>query len=175
MLVGDQQESIFWAVFKPQENRLLVFADDGQPRWTTCSTMLDYDTVALGDKFGNVVINRISPNVSEDADNDPSGASILHEKPFLMGAAHKSNMLAHFHVSASLGNLILCLIFLFTQVGDVLSSLQKVALVAGGRQTLIYTGYSGMVGMLVPFISSEDADFFQACFLQQITVLVALI
>lgn len=101
VLVGDSQESIFWAVYKAQENRLLVFADDGQPRWTTCSTMLDYDTVALGDKFGNVIINRIPQSVSELVDSDPTGASILHEKPFLMGSARKSNMIAHFQVGAA--------------------------------------------------------------------------
>lgn len=99
VLVGDSQESIFWATYKATENRLLVFADDGQPRWTTCSTMLDYDTVALGDKFGNVIINRIPQFVSEDVDNDPTGSNVMHEKPFLMGAAHKSNMIAHFQVS----------------------------------------------------------------------------
>lgn len=43
----------------------------------------------------------------------------------------------------------------------MVSSLHKVSLVPGGRETLLYTGYSGMVGMLVPFISSEDVDFFQ--------------
>lgn len=124
--------------------------------------MLDYDTVALGDKFGNIIINRIPQQVSEDVDQDTTGASIIHEKPFLMGAAHKSDLVAHFHVrkhaqtSVELGQADP-----LRQVGDVLSSVHKVSLVAGGRQTLLYTGYSGMVGMLVPFISSEDADFFQ--------------
>jgi splicing factor 3B subunit 3 len=34
-------------------HRVLVFADDGQPRWITCSTMVDYTTVAAG-RFGNI-------------------------------------------------------------------------------------------------------------------------
>ena len=99
IIVGDQQDSVFYAVYKAPENRLLVFADDTQPRWTTCTTMVDYDTIAGGDKFGNVFINRLATNISEDVDNDPTGAGILHEKGFLMGAPHKTEMLAHFHVS----------------------------------------------------------------------------
>lgn len=98
ILVGDQQDSVFYAVYKAPENRLLVFADDTQQRWTTCSVMMDYDTVAAGDKFGNLFINRLPSNVSEDVDNDPNGASILHEKSYLMGAPHRTEMVAHFHV-----------------------------------------------------------------------------
>lgn len=134
------QESIFFAAYKPPENRLIVFADDGQPRWITCSTMVDYDTVAAGDKFGNVFINRLSRQISEEVDNDPTGAGVLHEKAFLAGAPHKTSMLAHFNV------------------GDILTSIHKVALVAGGRDVLLYTGFSGTVGILVPFVSSEDVD-----------------
>ena len=79
------QESIFYATYKSPENRLLVFADDTQPRWITSATMLDYHTVAAGDRFENIFINRLDTEVSEQVDLDPSGAGILHEKGFLMG------------------------------------------------------------------------------------------
>jgi splicing factor 3B subunit 3 len=98
IIVGDQQDSLFYAVYKAPENRLLVFADDSQQRWITSSVMMDYDTVAGADKFGNIFINRIEQSVSETVDADPTGASILHEKAFLMGAPHKSEMLAHYNV-----------------------------------------------------------------------------
>ena len=74
ILVGDAQESISYAVYKAPENRLLIFADDTSPRWTTASTMVDYQTVAAGDKFGNLFVNRLPAGVSEDVDNDPTGA-----------------------------------------------------------------------------------------------------
>lgn len=45
LLVGDMQDSVSYVVYKPAENRLIVFADDVVPRWTTCATMVDYDTV----------------------------------------------------------------------------------------------------------------------------------
>ncbi|GAA5896462.1 hypothetical protein JCM5296_000672 [Sporobolomyces johnsonii] len=142
ILVGDAQESITYAVYKAPENRLLTFADDTSPRWTTASTMVDYETVAAGDKFGNVFVNRLPAGVSTDVDNDPTGASIMHEKPYLMGAPHRTDLICHYHV------------------GDIITSIQKVALVAGGRDLLLYTGLMGTVGVLVPFVSNEDVDFF---------------
>ena len=135
------QESVFYAVYKPPENRLLVFADDTQPRWITSMAMVDYNTVVAGDRFGNVFVNRLDAKVSDQVDDDPSGAGILHEKGILMGAPHKTKLLCHFHV------------------GDLITSIHKVALVAGGREVLLYTGLHGTIGMLVPFVSKEDVDF----------------
>lgn len=135
------QESIFYAVYKPPENRLLVFADDTQPRWITSAAMVDYNTVAAGDRFGNVFVNRLDPKISDQVDDDPTGAGILHEKNILAGAPHKTTMLAHYHV------------------GDIVTSINKVSLVAGGREVLLYTGLHGTVGILIPFISKEDVDF----------------
>ena len=135
------QNSVFYAVYKPPENRLLVFADDAQPRWVTTTTMVDYNTVAAGDRFGNIFVNRLDPKVSEQIDDDPTGAGILHEKPILMGAPHKAKMICHFHV------------------GDLVTSVHRVSLVAGGREVLLYTCLHGTIGILVPLVSKEDVDF----------------
>ena len=141
LVVGDMQESVFYAVYKPPENRLLVFADDSQPRWITAQTMVDYNTVVAGDRFGNIFVNRLDSKVSDQVDDDPTGAGILHEKGILMGAPHKTKMLAHFHV------------------GDIVTAIHKVAMVVGGREVLVYTGLHGTIGVLVPFVSKEDVDF----------------
>ncbi|KAF8631249.1 hypothetical protein AX15_002576 [Amanita polypyramis BW_CC] len=141
ILVGDMQESIFFVAYKAPENRLLVFADDTQPRWVTAQTMIDYTTLAAGDRFGNLFVSRLDMKVSDQVDDDPTGAGILHEKGILMGAPHKTKMLAHFHV------------------GDLITSIHKVSLVAGGREILLYTGLHGTLGILVPFVSKEDVDF----------------
>jgi splicing factor 3B subunit 3 len=101
IIVGDMQESTFYCVYRSIPSRqLLIFADDSQPRWLTCVTDVDYETVACGDKFGNIFINRISSHVSEKVDDDPTGAGILHERGFLMGAAHKTDLMAHFNVGS---------------------------------------------------------------------------
>ncbi|EAU90941.1 pre-mRNA-splicing factor RSE1 [Coprinopsis cinerea okayama7 len=141
ILVGDMQESVQYVVYKQPENRLLTFADDTQPRWVTAITMVDYNTIVAGDRFGNIFVNRLDSKVSDQVDEDPTGAGILHEKPILMGAPHKTKMIAHFHV------------------GDIITSLHKVSLVAGGREVIVYTGLHGTIGILMPFISKEDVDF----------------
>ncbi|KAI8974178.1 CPSF A subunit region-domain-containing protein [Trametes punicea] len=141
LLVGDMQDSVFYAVYKPPENRLLIFADDTQPRWITCTAMLDYNTVVAGDRFGNIFVNRLDSKVSDQVDDDPTGAGILHEKGILMGAPHKTTLLAHFHV------------------GDIITGIHKVAMVVGGRDVLVYTGLHGTIGVLAPFVSKEDVDF----------------
>jgi splicing factor 3B subunit 3 len=95
------QESTFYCVYRSIPTRqILIFADDSQPRWLTCVTNVDYETVACGDKFGNVFINRLDSRVSENVDDDPTGAGILHERGFLMGAAHKTDLLAHYNVGS---------------------------------------------------------------------------
>lgn len=141
ILAGDMQESVFFVSYKQASNRLLIFADDASPRWTTAHTMVDYETVAAGDKFGNVYVNRLDPSVSASVDDDPTGAGVLAEKGFLMGAAHKTQLLAMYHV------------------GDIVTSIHKVSMVAGGRDILLYTGIHGTIGILVPFVSKEDVDF----------------
>lgn len=101
IIVGDMQESTFYCVYRSIPTRqLLVFADDSQPRWLTCVTNVDYETIAAGDKFGNIFINRVDSAVSERVDEDPTGAGILHERGFLMGAAHKTQLLAHYNVGS---------------------------------------------------------------------------
>jgi splicing factor 3B subunit 3 len=141
IMIGDMQESTMFAVYKSLENRLLIFADDTSPRWITSATMVDYTTIAAGDKFGNVFVNRLAEKVSNQVDDDPTGAGIMHEKSQLMGAPHKTKLLCHFHV------------------GDILTSIHKVSLVVGGREVMLYTGINGSIGVLVPFVSKDDVDF----------------
>ncbi|KAK4058796.1 pre-mRNA-splicing factor rse1 [Microbotryomycetes sp. JL221] len=142
IIVGDAQESLHFTQYKPIENRLIIFADDVSPRWTTSSVMVDYQTVASGDKFGNLFVNRISKQISQEVDDDPTGSGLLHEKSYLMGSAHRTELISHFYI------------------GDIITSLHKVSLVAGGREVLLYTGIMGTIGLLVPFVSREDVDFF---------------
>lgn len=140
IVVGDVQDSTFFVTYKPAENRLITFADDVLSRWVTSLTMLDYETVCAGDKFGNIFINRIDAAVSRSVDEDSSGLTVMHEKPYLQGAPHKLTLEAHFHV------------------GDILTSVTKASLVAGGRPVIVYTGLGGTIGCLIPFVSKEDIE-----------------
>jgi len=144
IIVSDVQESFHFLRYKPKENQLSIFADDTNPRWLTTAAVMDYDTVAGADKFGNVVVIRLPNDVSDEMESeDPSGTKAFWEKGVLSGASQKAEVMMNFHV------------------GEVVSSLQKATLIPGGSESLVYTTLSGSVGMLVPFTSHEDHDFFQ--------------
>jgi splicing factor 3B subunit 3 len=143
IIISDVQESVTYAVYKYQDNKIIPFADDMVARWTTATHMLDYETVAGGDKFGNFWIVRCPKKASEESDEDPAGGHLLHERSYLQGTPNRLELMAHF----------------FTQ--DIPTSIQKAQLVAGGRETIVWTGLQGTIGLMVPFVSREDVDFFQ--------------
>ncbi|KAK3816054.1 MAG: splicing factor 3B subunit 3 [Benniella sp.] len=142
IVVGDVQESVHYASYIASDNKIVVSADDKAPRWITCSAMIDYDTVAAGDKFGNFFVDRLPQKISQEIDEDEAGSKSVG-KGYLHGAAHKVDLVAHYHV------------------GDVLTSLAKASFVAGGREMVLYTSFLGGVGIFIPFQTKEDIDFFQ--------------
>jgi splicing factor 3B subunit 3 len=148
IIVSDIQESVTYCVYKQADNKLIPFADDIIARWTTASTMVDYETVAGGDKFGNLWLLRCPQKASDEADEEGSGAHLLHERQYLSGAPSRLNLMTHFFP------------------GDIPTSIQKTGLVAGGRDVIFWTGLQGTLGMLVPFVSREDVDFFQSLEMQ---------
>lgn len=148
IVVSDVQESVTYVVYKYQENRLIPFADDMIARWTTCTAMVDYETVAGGDKFGNLWLLRAPQKASDEADEDGSGAHLIHERQYLQGAPNRLSLTAHFYPQ------------------DIPTSIQKTQLVAGGRDILVWTGLQGTVGMMIPFVSRDEVDFFQTLEMQ---------
>ena len=143
IFVSDIQESYFFLRYKAAENQLIVFADDSTPRWVTATAVLDYNTVASADKFGNLAIIRLPEDVNDDVDDDPTGLKSLWDRGWLGGASQKAASIASFHL------------------GDMVLSLVKATLIPGLSEALLYTTISGAVGVLVPFTSNEDRDFFQ--------------
>ena len=148
IIVSDVQESVTYVVYKYAENRLIPFADDTVAKWTTCHTMIDYETVAGGDKFGNLWLLRCPEKASSEADEEGSGAHLLHERGYLNGAPNRLSLMTHFYCQ------------------DIPTSIQKTNLVAGGRDAIFWTGLQGTLGILVPFVSREDVDFFQSLEMQ---------
>lgn len=140
---SDVQESVFFLKYKKAENQLIIFADDTHPRWVTATTLLDYDTIAIADKFGNLSVLRLPNSVTDDVDEDPTGNKALWDRGLLSGASQKAENICTIHI------------------GEIVMSLQKMTLIPGGSESLIYTTLSGTIGVLVPFTSREDFDFFQ--------------
>ncbi|KKK13683.1 hypothetical protein P175DRAFT_0503964 [Aspergillus ochraceoroseus IBT 24754] len=148
IVVSDVRESVTYVVYKYQENVLIPFVDDSVSRWATSTTMVDYETTAGGDKFGNLWLLRCPKKTSDEADEDGSGAHLIHERGYLQGTPNRLELMIH----------------VYTQ--DIPTSLHKTQLVAGGRDILLWTGFQGTIGMLVPFVSREDVDFFQSLEMQ---------
>ncbi|KAI2618721.1 pre-mRNA-splicing factor rse-1 [Hypomontagnella submonticulosa] len=144
IIVGDLQQGVTYVVYKYESNKLIPFADDTIPRWTNCTTMVDYESVAGGDRFGNIWIVRCPQKASEEADEDGTGAHLQHAREYLHGSSHRLSLMAHF----------------YTQ--DVPTSISKTNLVVGGQDVLLWSGIQGTVGVFIPFVSREDADFFQS-------------
>lgn len=143
LIISDVSESLTYIVYKPSpHNRMIPFADDTVPRWMTSMTMVDYETVAGGDKFGNLFLLRAPEQASKEADEEGIGGFIVNERSYLNGAPYRLELRAHY----------------FAQ--DIPMSLQRTPLVAGGQDVLFYSGLQGTLGVLVPFVSREDVEFF---------------
>lgn len=141
--VGDVQESIYFVRYKRADNQLVIFADDTIPRFVTTKCILDYDTVAIADKFGNLSVVRLPQDINDELDEDPTGVKSLWDRGWLGGSSQKVETLTSFHV------------------GETILSLQKATLIPGLSECLVYTTISGAVGVMVPFTSNEDHEFFQ--------------
>ncbi|KAI0480342.1 pre-mRNA-splicing factor rse-1 [Xylariaceae sp. FL0804] len=144
IVVGDVQQSVTFVVYKYESNKLIPFVDDTIPRWTNCITMVDYESVAGGDKFGNIWIVRCPQKASEGADEEGSGAHLIHAREYLHGSNHRVSLMSHFYGQ------------------DVPTSISKTNLVVGGLDVLLWSGIQGTIGVFIPFVSREDADFFQS-------------
>lgn len=139
----DVQESVHIFRYKPMENQIVTFADDTCPRFTVAACLLDYSTACVTDKFGNIAILRIPVDANDDVEIDPTGSKGLWDRGLLNGASNKCELLAHFYI------------------GETVTSVQRATLIPGGFESLVYTTLSGSIGVLLPFSSNEDYDFFQ--------------
>ena len=143
IICSDVQESVSFVAYKGEDNTLIAFADDSVSRWTTATAMVDYDTVAGGDKFGNLWLVRCPKKASDEADEDGATGHLLTKRGYLGGTPNRLECIIHNYIQ------------------DIPTSFQKVGLVAGSRDVLLYGGLQGTIGVLIPFESREDANFFQ--------------
>ncbi|EQC32637.1 hypothetical protein SDRG_09613 [Saprolegnia diclina VS20] len=135
---SDAQSSFHYVRYRSEENQLVLFADDFVPRAVTASALLDYDTMAGGDKFGNIFVTRLPSEVSDEVEN-PSGNRILWDAHH--GAPNKVEQVCQFHV------------------GEAITSMVRTRLVPVGMEAIVYTTVMGRIGALIPFSSREDIDF----------------
>jgi len=142
IFVGDNQHSLHYVKYRAKENSLYVFADDITPRWITTALALDYNTVATGDKFGNIMVARLPSEISDEVEEDPTGGKMIGASAHLNGAPNKLEALVQFHV------------------GETVLALTRTELQPGGQEVLVYGTVMGGIGAMLPFTSREEVDFF---------------
>mmetsp|Transcript_4234 Transcript_4234/g.6990 ORF Transcript_4234/g.6990 Transcript_4234/m.6990 type:complete len:1205 (-) Transcript_4234:464-4078(-) len=140
--VGDAQESVHMMKYKKTENVMYIFADDTAPRYVSAMLPMDYDTVAVADKFGNLGVLRLPADISQQVEEDPTGGKLASTSGKLNGAPHKLTAVVNFHV------------------GDTITAMQRTALQPGGQEVIVYGTAMGAIGVFYPFGSREDSDFF---------------
>lgn len=86
------QESSTLLRYDLNENQLVALVDDHKPRWLTKSCMVDYNTVAAGDKFGNFFVNRLPKDLLDELAEDEGKQKPLLDKPFLNGCPYRVNL-----------------------------------------------------------------------------------
>eukprot|EP00002_Diphylleia_rotans_P015645 TRINITY_DN3029_c0_g1_i1.p1 TRINITY_DN3029_c0_g1~~TRINITY_DN3029_c0_g1_i1.p1 ORF type:complete len:1187 (+),score=271.71 TRINITY_DN3029_c0_g1_i1:60-3620(+) len=140
IIVTDLSESFLYVKYHRDQNQLVIFADDVNPRWVTAASILDFDTMVGGDKFGNAYVARLPAEATAEGAED---AGYRTKWEVLTGAAsHKVDEIIQFHV------------------GDVITSITKASLQPGSLEAIIYTTIHGAIGAFLPFSSREDIDFF---------------
>lgn len=135
-------QSMQYVRYDATANRLVLVAKDRSPRPITCQELLDLNTVAVGDKFGNISILRL-PRGADVGAIDVTGTRALWDSS-REDATPKLETLCNYHV------------------GEVVTGMTRASLVAGGAESLIYVTVTGRVGALVPFTSREDVEFYSA-------------
>jgi splicing factor 3B subunit 3 len=139
---GDATESIHFVKFHPQDNTLVIFADDYTPRFVSASCILDYDTVGGADKFGNVWVLQLPHKANDDVEN-AAGSRMLWDQGLLNGAPNKADTLTHYFL------------------GEAPTAMFKCRLVPGGREVMLVATVMGGIYAFLPFSAKEDIDFYQ--------------
>lgn len=138
--IGDMMQSILIVRYDATSNRLVMVARDASPRPIVSAELLDWNTVAVGDKYGNISVLRL-PRGADAGAIDVTGQRALWDSS-RDDSIPKLELLCHYYV------------------GEVVTSMTRASLVAGGPESLIYVTITGRIGALVPFTSRSDVDFY---------------
>lgn len=134
-VVADSQDSVFWCFFEVSRNLVRIFADEPIPRYCVAVAAIDFNTVAVSDKFGTVSILRLSDAVNEALILDATGADLWQGIPW------KCQEVARFRCDS------------------LVTSLTLATVALGSEPVLLYTTIHGQIGALVALTHREDIDF----------------
>ncbi|OAF69225.1 Pre-mRNA-splicing factor RSE1 [Intoshia linei] len=140
IIIADIQNGLSYMRYEASSNQFILFADMCSPLWVTNFSILDHSTVCVADKFGNIAIVRLPDTVSEE--DISANSRSFWDRSYSTGASQKAEIISVFHV------------------GQTVTSLQRTSLFPGGAESIVYFTLSGAIGLLIPFSSKEDFEFF---------------
>jgi splicing factor 3B subunit 3 len=143
VFAGDQTGSVVLLRHRSADGCLHPAADEPVPRHVSAAIPLDYDSVAVGDKFGSVAVLRLDADASAAVEADPTG-----------GASGATGA-----VGAAAGPTRKLVTEACVHVGDAVTWLARAALQPGGSESLLFGTLGGRLGALVPLTTRADADF----------------
>lgn len=143
IIIGDVKRSVSFAVYDKETSEIIPFAFDPVPRSVLRLVVLDVDTVALSDKFANVILLRCPPHVSSIVAEPDRRALLMSKVSVLNACPYKLDLVAQIYI------------------GDLITGINKGFLFAGGLETLVYTGIQGTIGILAPIHSKQECLFLQ--------------
>ena len=193
IFAGDAQESVHLFRYRATDNALYPFADEALSRHVTCSAAmmpLDYDTAAVGDKFGTVAVLRLPAAASAAAEADPTGGKFAFGAaggvggdggasaaaaaaamgasgaPPVVGAPHKLATEASIYVGDAVTSLargtLQAGVGINGGLDGALAEGSSSASAAAARDTLVYSTLSGSIGALLPLSTRDDVEFFSS-------------
>ncbi|KAG5361182.1 Pre-mRNA-splicing factor RSE1 [Yarrowia sp. C11] len=99
--VGDIRQSVTVCVVLEEDNGYVIYplVCDKIARQVTCLNFVDYETVAIGDRFGGFTMLRIPADASKLADEDHNAVHLRQLEPALNGTAYyRFDHVASFHL-----------------------------------------------------------------------------
>lgn len=137
-VVSDATSSVLYLVFDSSNNRFVPLVSDTMPRAVTAFASLDKRNVIAGDKFGNIFVNSVPLEVARQISNNVLSQ---FQDDYLNGPSFRLTKSCDFYL------------------GDIVTSFHKGSFVVGGKESIIYTGLQGTVGVMLPLSTRQEAQF----------------
>lgn len=166
VFVGDSCEGFHMVNYKKSARRFAVFAESSDPFYVSSQAAVDFNTVAGGDKFGNLVVARLPEPLTEKKEDEfasqRDAARRVRDACRVVSSGYggESNVDGSGTAAASgaqSGKLKPIVRF---HVGAAVTWLQKTALASLGPKYLLYATMTGALGAFVPLRSHDDIEFF---------------
>ena len=141
--LSDGLDSIHLLRLDDDQGQFSEIADDLLPRYTTCFEVLDYNTVAAADKFGNIFVLRLVQGGEEEQGKDFAAYNLRWEGGYLNGAPSKFEQLCSFYDV------------------NAVASIHKVLNARNKFEFLMASNVEGKIMALVPFETKSEVDFFR--------------